>query len=444
VVSTGSQAADVVGDLSLRDRHQQVIPSWVDQMYAEPLSLVSGNGAVVTDSEGNDYLDFFAGIATTVSGHALPEMVEAVRRQVGTIVHSSTLYLIEPMVELAELLISITPASQQKAFFVNSGSEAIDTALMLATNFRQSNQVISMRQGYHGRSFGAVAVTGQKGYSATSMSPLNVQYASYGSCYRCPFDQTYPTCAVACAKDLRNVIEAQTAGDVAAVLVEPIQGVNGFVTPPPEFFPILRQICDEYGILLISDEVQTGFGRTGEAMWGIEAVGVEADLMVMAKGLGNGLPIAAVTGRADVMDSMPAGSISTFGGNHLATVGALANVRFIVENNLVVNAKARGVTVRATLDRLAERFPHAIGEVRGKGLMQAIELADLDRQPRADLAGAVQEACKDNGLLVGKGGVGWNVVRLAPPLIVTDAQTVEAMAILETACERSLSSHSIQ
>jgi 4-aminobutyrate aminotransferase-like enzyme len=179
-------------------------------------------------------------------------------------------------------------------------------------------------------------------------------------------------------------------------------------------------------------------------MWGIEAVGVEADMMIMAKGLGNGLPIAAVTGRADVMDSMPAGSISTFGGNHLATAGALANVQFIVANDLVANAKGRGATVRATLDRLAGRFPDCIGEVRGKGLMQAIELADADRRPRADLAAAVQEACKDNGLLVGKGGVEWNVVRLAPPLIITEAQTVEAMDILEAACEQALSTPSTQ
>jgi 4-aminobutyrate aminotransferase len=419
---------------SLRERHAAVIPHWVDQMYAEPLELVSGQGAVVTDSEGREYLDFFAGLATTAMGHNLPELVDAVKDQLGRIIHSSTLYLIRPMVELAELLVEITPPRQEKAFFVNSGTEAVDAALLVATNFRRSHQVIAFRQSYHGRSFSAVAVTGNRGYSASAFSPLNVQYAPYGSCYRCPFHLTYPSCGVACARDLETVIETQTAGDVAAVIVEPIQGVNGFVTPPPEFLPIVREICDRYGILLISDEIQTGFGRTGEALWGIEADGVEADLMVMAKGMGNGIPIAAVVGRADVMDSLTAGSISTFGGNHLASTAGLANVRYLLDHDVLANVAKQGATVRTALEALQQRFPDAVGEVRGKGLMQAMELADADRTPRPDLAAAVQEACRERGLLVGKGGIAWNAVRLAPPLVVDDAEVGEAVRILGEAC----------
>ncbi|MDH3752858.1 MAG: aspartate aminotransferase family protein [Acidimicrobiia bacterium] len=418
---------------SLLERHRRVLPHWVDQMHEEPISLVSGDGAMVTDADGREYLDFFGGITTIISGHNLAPMVEAVRDQIGRIAHSSTLYLIEPMVELAELLVSMTPDRHEKVFFVNSGSEAVDTALMLATNHRGSNQVISMRQGYHGRSFGAVAVTGQRGYSASSLSPLDVQFASYGGCFHCPFSLSYPSCDVACATDLRNVIEAQTAGPIAALIVEPIQGVNGFVTPPPEFLPTIRSICDEYDILLVSDEVQTGFGRTGQAMWGIEAAGVEADLMVMAKGLGNGLPIAAVVGPADVMDAMGAGSISTFGGNHLVTAGALANLRYLIDNDLMTNARVQGDTMASALTELAGRHPEIIGEVRGVGLMQAVEFADPDRTPRPDLAAAVQEACKAAGLLIGKGGVHWNVSRLAPALIVDDAQIREAMEILAAA-----------
>ena len=422
-------------DGSLLSRHHAVIPMWVDQMYEKPLELVRGEGCRVWDADGNEYLDFFGGIVTTVTGHQLPPMVEAITAQAKQILHSSTLYLIRPMVELAELIVEITPPRIEKVFFVGSGTEAVEAALLVATNFRRSNQVISMRQGYHGRSFTAVGVTGQRGYSPTSLSPLNVQYAPYAYCYRCPFHLTYPECGVACGEDLRTVIEAQTSGDVAAVIVEPIQGVNGFVTPPPEFFPIIREICDEYGILLISDEVQTGFGRTGEAFWGIESYGVEPDLMIFAKGLGNGLPIAAVAGPADVMDSLGSGSISTFGGNHLVTTGALANVRYLRDEGLQSNAAAQGQRVREMIDGLAARHPDIIGEVRGKGLMQGIEFADQDEKhtPRADVAGDVQEACRRRGLLVGKGGIHWNVLRISPPLVVTRDDVDEAMGTLTEA-----------
>jgi 4-aminobutyrate aminotransferase len=420
---------------SLRERHARVLPVWVDQMYTDPLELVRGDGCRVWDGDGREYLDFFGGIVTTISGHQLAPMVEAMTEQMGKILHSSTLYLIRPMVELAERLVAITPPRQEVAFFVGSGTEAVEAALLVATSYRRSNQVVAFRQGYHGRSFTAVGVTGQRGYSPTSFSGLNVQYAPYANCFRCPFKLSYPSCGVACAEDLRTVIESQTSGDVAAVIVEPIQGVNGFVTPPPEFLPIIRSICDEYGILLISDEVQTGFGRTGEALWGIEAAGVEADLMVMAKGLGNGLPIAAVVGRADVMNSLPAHSISTFGGNHLCSVGALANVNFIIESDLLGNAAKQGAVVADRLAQLASRYPDAIGCVRGKGLMQAIEVADPGpgRPPRPDLAAAIQEACRERGLLIGKGGVAWNALRISPPLVVSPDEVATALDILDDA-----------
>jgi 4-aminobutyrate aminotransferase len=428
--------SDVVGEKTLLERHHAVIPHWVDQMYAEPLELTRGDGTRVWDADGNEYLDFFAGIVTVALGHGFPAMKDAVKEQLETIVHSSTLYLIRPMVELAELLVEHAPDGIDCAFFVGSGTEAVEAALLVATEYRRSNQVIAFRQAYHGRSFAAVGVTGQRGYSPSSFSPLNVQYAPYANCLRCPFHLEYPSCGVACASDLRNVIESQTAGDVAAVLVEPIQGVAGFVTPPPEFLPIIRKICDEYGILLIADDVQTGFGRTGESLWGITADGVTPDLMVIAKGLGSGLPIAAVLGRSDVMNSLRSGSISTFGGNHLVTAGAQAVVRHIVENDIVGNARDRGARLLAGVAPIAARYPDAIAEVRGKGLMLGIEFADPTpgRPPRADLASAVQEACRERGLLIGKGGVSWNVLRLSPALIVTDDDVDEAVAILDAAC----------
>jgi 4-aminobutyrate aminotransferase len=384
-------------------------------MHDNPISLVSGHGSHVVDSDGNEYLDFFAGIATTVSGHNMRSMLEAIRAQSSKILHSSTLYLIEPMVELAELLLSTTPSSHEKAFFVNSGTEAVDTALMLATNYSSSNSVVSMTNAYHGRSFAAVAVTGLPGYSVTALSPFDVQFAPYGD-----------------SEQFERLVQ-ESDSDIAAVIVEPIQGVNGFDTPPDKFLHDVRRVCDSHQIVLISDEVQTGFGRTGEAMWGIEAAGVEADLMVMAKGLGNGLPIGAVTGSADIMNSMPGGSISTFGGNHLVTSGALANLQFIINNNLMGNAREQGHAIRHELESLGSEYGPIISQIRGKGLMQAVVFADEDGTARPDLASSVQTGCKDRGLLVGLGGVDWNVVRLAPPLIVSEGEVQIAMNTLRIA-----------
>ena len=381
-------------------------------MHDNPISLVSGRDSHVVDSEGNEYLDFFAGIATTISGHSSHAILDAIRLQSSRILHSSTLYLIEPMIELAELLLSITPSSHDKAFFVNSGTEAIDTALMLATNYSKSNSVVSMTNAYHGRSFAAVAVTGLPSYSVTALSPFDVQFALYGD-----------------SEGFERLVQ-EFDGEIAAVIVEPIQGVNGFDTPSDKFLQNVRRVCDSYQIVLISDEVQTGFGRTGEAVWGIEAAGVEADLMVMAKGLGNGLPIGAVTGSADIMNSMPGGSISTFGGNHLVASGALANLQFIINNDLMRNASVQGQVIRRELEALRAEHRSIISEVRGKGLMQAVVFATEDGTARPDLASSVQTACKDRGLLVGLGGVDWNVVRLAPPLIVSEGEARIATDVL--------------
>ena len=397
---------------SLDKRHQAALPTWVVQMHDNPISLVSGRDSHVVDSEGNEYLDFFAGIATTISGHNSHSILDAIRLQSSRILHSSTLYLIEPMIELAELLLSITPSSHDKAFFVNSGTEAIDTALMLATNYSKSNSVVSMTNAYHGRSFAAVAVTGLPGYSVTALSPFDVQFALYGD-----------------SEGFERLVQ-ECDGEIAAVIVEPIQGVNGFDTPSDKFLQNVRRVCDSYQIVLISDEVQTGFGRTGEAMWGIEAAGVEADLMVMAKGLGNGLPIGAVTGSADIMNSMPGGSISTFGGNHLIASGALANLQFIINNDLMGNASVQGQVIRRELEALRAEHRSIVSEIRGKGLMQAVVFATEDGTARPDLASSVQTACKDRGLLVGLGGVDWNVVRLAPPLIVSEGEARIATDVL--------------
>ena len=419
----------------LLERHRRVIPSWIALYYSEPIELVRGEGTRVWDSSGKEYLDFFGGIVTTISGHAVEKIVDALREQAGKISHTSTLYLIRPMVELAEKLTAKAPIEPPvKAFFVGSGTEAVEAALLFATTYRRSNEIIALRNSYHGRSFGAIGVTGNRGWSASSFAPLNVSYAMPAYCYRCPLHLTYPSCGVACAEDVRNVIETTTSGEVAAMIAEPIQGVGGFVTPPPEYFGIVKGILDEFGIPFIADEVQTGFGRTGDTFWGIEGYNVQPDAMVMAKGLGNGMALGAVVGRTEIVDSLKANSISTFGGNPLATTYALANLDYIEDNDLQHNAQRVGKFLKDGLRDLGERH-EIVGDVRGKGLMLGVELVkDHDtKEPAADLAAKAMEGARERGLLIGKGGLYGNVLRISPPLTITEDDAAQAIETLDAA-----------
>jgi len=407
------------------------MPAWLSLFYDEPIELVSGEGRRVTDAEGRTYLDFFGGILTTLTGHSVPEVVDAIRTQAGRMLHTSTLYLIRPMVELAERIAGLSGIPDAKVFFLNSGSEANDTALMLCCGLRRSNQVLAMRHSYHGRSFASMATTGLRTWSSTSLTPVNVSYVHGGYRYRSPFGHLSDEGFIAaCVDDLRDVIATSTAGDVACLIAEPIQGVAGFAVPPDGFFGAFKEVLDEYGILFVSDEVQTGWGRTGEHFWGYEAHGVVPDLLTFAKGVGNGLALAGVAGRADVIDSVSVNSISTFGGNPLATAGALANIEFLLCHDLQSNALARGEQLMAHLAPLAEKLP-SVGEVRGKGLMVAIEMVRPDgKEPDPVAANAALDGCRRRGVLVGRGGVLGNVVRIAPPLSVTAAEVDEASAAI--------------
>jgi 4-aminobutyrate aminotransferase len=294
--------------------------------------------------------------------------------------------------------------------------------------------VIALRNSYHGRSFGAVAVTGNRAWSATGLSPFQVAFVQNGYRYRSPFkdlpDDQY---IAACADDLRSIIDTTTSGDVACLIAEPIQGVGGFATPPDGFFWAMKEVCDEYGILFIADEVQTGWGRTGENFWGIQAHGVTPDAMVFAKGIGNGLSIAGVIAQPELMDSLPANSISTFGGNPLVTAGALANLNYILEHDLQSNALEVGGQLMGRLQATAAEVP-GVGDLRGKGLMIALEMVEPgSTTPSAAAAARVMEACKKDGLLVGKGGLYGNVIRVSPPLVLTPAQADEGYAVLDKA-----------
>lgn len=417
----------------LHARHKAVLPGWAPLYYQQPIALVDGEGRWVVDAEGNRYLDFFGGILVTISGYKVPEVVEAIKAQADRMLHTSTLYLIESQIELAERIAELSGIPNAKVFFTNSGTEANDTALMMATTYRKSNQVLAIRGSYHGKSHSVIAVTGQRSWSGTSFSPFQVSYVHGGYKLRSPFrhlpDDQF---VAACVADLEDMLSVATAGDVAAMIAEPIQGVSGFVTPPDGFFAAFKEVLDRHGILFISDEVQTGWGRTGEHFWGYQAHGIVPDLLTFAKGVGNGLSIGGVVAPAEIMDAYPALGISTFGGNPLATAGALANLDYLLDHDLQSNAHKVGNHLMQSLIPLGEGL-ESIGEVRGKGLMIGIELVNADGSPAPEKASAALEATREEGLLIGKGGLYGNSLRIAPPLSLTEEEADEGFARLERA-----------
>jgi len=420
-------------------RHRSVLPSWMALYYEEPIALVDGEGRHVWDAEGNKYLDFFAGILTTMSGYKVPEVVAAIQQQAEKMLHTSTLYLIESQIELAEKIAELSGIPDAKVFFTNSGTEANDAALMMATQYRGSNQVLAMRNSYHGKSHSAVAVTGNKSWSATQLTPFHTVYVHGGYKYRSPFSHLPdPEYIAACVGDLEDLLSVAISGDAACLIFEPIQGVGGFATPPDGLYGALAEVLDRHGILLIADEVQTGWGRIGEHFWGFQAHGVEPDLMTFAKGLGNGMSMAGVVGRGDIIDCIPANSISTFGGNPLSTTAALANLEYVLEHDLQTNSYKVGQQLKGDLERLQDEVPN-IGDVRGKGLMLGVEFVRPGGiEPDAAIASRVLEEARASGLLIGKAGLYGNVLRMAPPLSVTSEEATEGAEIFGAAVRRAV------
>ncbi|MGW3045620.1 aspartate aminotransferase family protein [Kitasatospora sp. NPDC001159] len=415
---------------NLLGRHRAVMPRWVSLYYDEPIEIVSGTGRRVTDSDGRSYLDFFGGILTNMLGYDVPEVREAVERQLRTgVAHTSTLYLIRAQVELAEKIAELSGIANAKVFFTNSGTEANETALLLATNARRSDQVLALRNSYHGRSYAATAVTGNRSWKNSSLSPVNVHYlhGADRARFRHLSDEEF---LAFCADDLQHVLDTATATDVACLIVEPVQGVGGFTSAPDGLLARYREILDRYGILLVSDEVQTGWGRTGEYFWGIQAHGVTPHIMTFAKGLGNGFAIGGVVADGTLMDALPANGISTFGGNPIATAAARATLDHLLAHDLQANAHRLGQLLIDGLRTAAERLP-AVRDVRGKGLMFAVDLIDPGTgAPSPSLAARVLEHAKERGLLIGKGGLYGHTLRMAPPLTLTEDEAREGLGIL--------------
>ncbi|MCL4138449.1 UNVERIFIED_CONTAM: hypothetical protein GTU68_009927 [Idotea baltica] len=415
-------------------KHKEFLLPSVGNYYKEPIVLTEGSGTRLVDADGNQYLDFFGGILTVSVGQCEPRVTEAIKLQVDRLGHVSTLYPTLPIVELAERMARITPGRLQKSMFTASGTEADETAVALAQVYTGSIELVALRHGYSGRSLLAQSLTAHSPYRAVPTQIAGIKHGLAPYCYRCPLKQTYPSCNVACATDLEELIRTTTTGKIAGFLAEPIQGVGGFIVPPKEYFEIAVDIVRKAGGVFICDEVQTGFGRTGSKMFGIEHWGVEPDIMTMAKGVANGMPLGVTIATPEIADAFKALQISTFGGNPISSAAANATLQVIEEDNLADNAQVQGDHLRAGLEELKERFPKTVGDVRGMGLMQAMELVvdetAMDRTPNTDATGKLFESCKDRGLLVGKGGLNGNVLRIAPALNVTPAEIDEALRIL--------------
>ena len=404
--------------------------------YTEPLALDHGEGLYVWDVEGKRYLDFFGGILTTSVGHNSPRVVEAVREQAGKLIHSSTLYPNANHVALAEKMAEITPGRLQMSFFTNSGSEANETAIVAAQTYTDNREIVALRHAYSGRTSLTMSVTAHSNWKLGKSFSPDIKHAINPYCYRCPLKLSYPSCGVACAQDIEDVIRTTTSGRIAAFMAEPIQGVGGFITPPPEYFKIAVEIARHYGGVFICDEVQTGFGRTGTYWFGISHWGVEPEIMTMAKGIANGLPMGNTITEPQVAQAMAGKglSLSTFGGNPVSTAASLATIETIEEEAPPIAIAVLGDQLRAGLNRLGEKYP-LIGDVRGKGLMQGIEFV-LDRKTKEPAPQAVSQLFEESrarGLLIGKGGLYGNVIRIAPPLTATIEQIDEAIEILDHA-----------
>jgi 4-aminobutyrate aminotransferase len=414
-------------------RHRAVIPNWVGIYYDEPIEIVSGRGCRVTDGQGRSYLDFFAGILTNMLGYDVPEVRDAVERQIASgVVHTSTLYLIRNQIELAEKIVRLSGIDNAKVFFTNSGTEANETALLACLTARKANQVLAMRGSYHGRSFGAVSVTGVAAWKMSSHDPFGTHYL-HGTDRQLPQYQSLSDADYikACVDDLRALLTAGVhPADVGCLLAEPVQGVGGFTMAPDGLLGAYKEVLDEHGILLISDEVQTGWGRTGAHFWGISAHGITPDAMTFAKGLGNGFAIGGVVARGELLDGIRGNGISTFGGNPIATAAGNATLDYVLSHDLQRNAAVTGELIISGLKEAATRLD-IVGEVRGRGLMFAVDLVDpTTTKPSPALAARALEATRERGLLVGKGGLYGSTLRMAPPLTLSEAEAKEGLGIL--------------
>jgi alanine-glyoxylate transaminase/(R)-3-amino-2-methylpropionate-pyruvate transaminase len=419
-------------------RRQYTNPA-IFTLYQSPLMIVEGHGQYVWDETGRRYLDFFAGIVTLSCGHSHPKVVGRVREQLETLQHTTTIYLHPNFPRLARELAARLPEGLDVTYFVNSGSEANDLAITLARVYTGNIDVIALRNGYHGGTPGAMGLTSHHTWKYNIEYGGRVHHAINPDPYRSSFRGTPEEIASQSAQDIREVIRYSTPGRIAAFIAEPIGGVGGVTYGAPNYLREAYAVVREHGGLCIADEVQTGFGRTGNHFWGFENWDVVPDIVTMAKSIGNGIPLAAVTTRMEIAQALTQRlHLNTFGGNPISCAAGLAVLEVIDEEGLQENARAQGARLKSGLQDLIRRHP-LVGDVRGMGLMLGVELVE-DRESRKPARGAttaVLEAAKEMGLLLGRGGLDGNVLRIKPPLCITAEDVDYALEVLDRALGRA-------
>jgi 4-aminobutyrate aminotransferase len=424
------------------EMHQKYLVPCMANYYKEPLILDRGRGNYLYDIDGKEYLDFFGGILTVSVGHCDEEITSKAYEQMKKLQHTSTLYPNVQIVSLAEKLASITPGRLQKSFFTSSGTEAIETSILLAQLATKSHEIIALRHCYSGSSLLAMNITAHRNWRLIPSLVPGIKHAHNAYCFRCAFGREYPHCELECAKDVKELIETTTSGHPAAFIAEPIQGVGGFITPPKEYFREVVSVVKSYGGLFICDEVQTGWGRTGGKMFGIEHWGVEPDIMVMAKGAANGSPVGITIATPEVADCLAGSHISTFGGNPVTAAIVLATIEAIEKRRLMENAEKMGHYLRDRLNGLKEKH-RIIGEVRGMGLIQGLEIVKEKKEPAPDFVLEIFEKTKEEGLLIGKGGLYGNVIRITPSLSIEKGEIDQAVQILDRAFGKIQTSYTV-
>lgn len=398
-----------------------------------PVVFERAEGTVVFGEDGQKYIDCFAGISVTSAGHNNPEVTEAAKAQLDKYVHCcSYVYYNKTMADLAEKLAQITPGRLKKSFFANSGAEAVEGAMRLAKTYTGKHEFIALQASFHGRTYATLSITGnfaRKKRAGPYMPGVSFAPAPY--CYRCAFNLNPETCGMRCADYLEDIIKFNTYGDVAAFIAEPIMGEGGIIPPPEPYFKKVKEILDYHNILLIIDEVQSGFARTGK-MFGVEHYGVQPDVMTLAKGIANGFPLSAFIAPDEIADTFQPGEhLTTFGGNPVSCAASLATINFLERERIADRVMAKENLVKERLESIKKKYP-VIGDVRGRGLMIGIELVkDNSKTPAVDVAKAVRQSCLEKGLLIGVGGISANVLRIQPPLVITDDQLEETLSIIE-------------
>lgn len=407
-------------------------------LYREPLMIVEGHMQYLFDEAGRRYLDLFAGIVTVSVGHCHPRVVKAMQEQLATLVHTTTIYLHPNFARMAEKLASKMPPGLDVTYFVNSGSEANDLAIMLARAYTGNQDVIAVRNSYHGGSPSSMAATSHHTWKYPQQINSGIHHAICPDPYRSPFTGTPAEIATKSVQDIQDLIRYSTPGRIAAFIAEPMQGVGGVTHGAPNYLKEAYAVARAHGGVCIADEVQTGFGRTGEHYWGFQNFGVTPDIVTMAKGIGNGAPLAAVTTRREIAEKLTQRiHFNTFGGNPVSMAAGLAVLEAIDEDGLMANSRVVGGRFKAGLEDLMRRH-RLIGDVRGKGLMLGLELV-RDRgtkEPAKEAALEIMELAREMGVLLGKGGLDGNTLRIKPPMCVTAADVDFALEVLDLALSK--------